>query len=114
MLKVKHRKKIYENSILKINMTKSLVLSNSLSQQLQLYPSPFLQERYLAHIIDQNEHLQIFDNPFYKYILKSAFSQKSKVKTCFVCPSNLSWTINLLMQLSFFTNYFAYIPDELS
>ena len=94
-------------------MTKRLVLSNSLSQQLQFLPFTFLQERYLAHIIDQNEHLKIFENHFYKYILKTAFSQKSKMKTSFVCPSSLSWTINLLMQLSFFKNYFANIPDEL-
>ena len=95
-------------------MTKSLVLWNSLSEQLLLLPFTFLQERYLAHIIDLNEHLTIFEKHFYKYILKTAFSQKSKMKTSSVCPSSLSWTINLLMQLSFFKNYFAIIPDELS
>ena len=78
-------------------MTKILVLLNSLSQQLHFNPTPFLQERYLAHIIDQKEHLKIFENRFYKYILKTAFLQKSKMKTSFVCPSSLSWTINLLI-----------------
>ena len=87
-------------------MTKSSF--NSLSHKLQL-----LHFTFLAHIIDQNEHLKIFETHFYKYILKIAFSQKSKMKTSFVCPSSLSWTINLLMQLSFFKNYFANIPDEL-
>ena len=69
---------------------------------------------FLAHIIDQNEHLKIFENHFYKYILKIALSQKSKIKTNFLCLSTLSWTINLLIQLSFLKNYFANIPDDLS
>ena len=73
-------------------------------------PSPFLQERYLAHIIHQKEHLKIFENHFYKYILKTVFSQRSKMKTSL---SSLSWTINLLMHF-FCKKYFANIPDELS
>ena len=39
------------------------------------YLSPFL-----AHIIDQNVHLKIFESHFYKYILKIAFSQNLRWK----------------------------------
>ena len=66
-------------------VTKNLVLLNSLSQQLQFLPFTFFAGK-IAHIIDRNEHLKTFENQFYKYILKTAFSQRSKMKTSFVCP----------------------------
>ena len=91
-------KKVFKKSAWKKHLIRQKVLFNSLSHKLQ----PIL------HIIDQNEHLKIFENHFYKYILKIAFSQKSKMKISFVCPSSFSWTINHLIQLSFFKNYFAY------
>ena len=97
-------KTVFKKSTWKKHLIRQKVLFNSLSHKLQ----PIL------HIIDQNEHLKIFENHFYKYILKIAFSQKSKMKISFVCPSSFSWTIIHLIQLSFFMNYFANIPDELS
>ena len=63
--------------------------------------------------LGSSAHFKIFENNFYKYILKTAFSLKSKMKLSCVCLSYLLWTIYLLMQLSFLKNYFANIPDEL-
>ena len=57
----------------KIEITKSLVLFNSLSQKLQRLPFTIFQGRYLAHIIDQNEHLKIFKTIFTNKFSKQHF-----------------------------------------
>ena len=68
---------------LKITMKKNLRWWKVWSFQIvsqssyNFYPSLILKKKYLAHIMDQHEHLKIFENHFYKKILKTAFSQKS-------------------------------------